>query len=208
MMSTELLASQMGAGKYSKPIEDACIRWGIVEGRDKARFIAQLYVESDGFRHVAENLNYSAKRLAQVFGGRNGLTPARAEILAGIGPKAIANFIYGGEWGRKNLGNTQPNDGWDFRGRGLIMLTGRANYQRMSLEAYGNDRLLVDPDDLLMPEVAADTAACFWHRQRLNGITDVAVVTKKINGGQMGLAERIAQTNRAYNLLIRMTEGR
>lgn len=200
-MSTEMLASLMGAGKYSKPIEDACIKWGIVEGRDKARFIAQLHVESAGFTRCVENLNYSAKRLMEVFPGRNGMTAEIANRIAAQGPIAVANFIYGGEWGRRKLGNTQPGDGWAFRGRGLIMLTGRENYERMSMMCYGNNKLVIDPDCLLTPEVAADVAGCFWHSRSLNGVEDIAVVTRKVNGGSEGLEARRKQTNRAYNLL-------
>lgn len=206
-MSTEKLAALMGAGKYAKPIEDACIRWGIVHGRDKARFIAQLHVESAGFTRVVENLNYSAKRLLQVFGTRNGLTDAIAGRLAAAGPVAIANFIYGGEWGKRNLGNTGAGDGWEFRGRGLIQLTGKTNYERMSIACYGDRRLMIDPDMLLEPEAAADTAACFWYTKHLNGIEDIRVLTKRINGGDHGLAERIAQTKRAYDLLNSMLTG-
>lgn len=204
-MSTEKLAFLMGAKQFSKPIEDACIRWGIVNARDKARFIAQLHVESGGFSRVEENLNYSAKRLGEVFLGRNGLTTAGAKSLAAAGPRAIANFVYGGEWGRRNLGNTQPDDGWNFRGRGLIQTTGRTNYRDTSMGMFGNTRLLNEPDMLLLPEYAADAAAWFWYSRRLNGIEDIRVLTKKINGGSHGLPQRRAQTERAYDLLDFLT---
>jgi putative chitinase len=200
-MSTEKLAFMMGAGVYSKPIEDACIRWGITNGRDKARFIAQLRVESAAFKRVEENLGYSAKRLLEVFPKRNGMTPPIAMQLAAAGPRAIGNFIYGGEWGRTHLGNVAANDGWDFRGRGLIQLTGRDNYRMASVGCFGDNRLLNDPDMLLLPEPAADVAAWYWYSRHLNGIEDIATLTRKINGGQEGLAQRRAQTNRAYDLL-------
>ena len=200
-MSTEKLAFLMGAGVYSKPIEDACIRWGIIQGRDKARFIAQLYVESAAFKRVEENLNYSAKRLVEVFGKRNGLTPAIARNIAAAGPRAVANFIYGGRWGFENLGNVEPDDGWMFRGRGLIQLTGRDNYSSASIGCYGDFRLRDEPDMLLLPEAAADVAAWFWYHNHLNGIEDIAVLTRKINGGKHALAQRRSATNRAYDLL-------
>lgn len=204
-MSTEKLAFLMGAKQFSKPIEDACIRWGIVDGRDKARFIAQLHVESAGFSRIEENLNYSAKRLMEVFPGRNGLTSQIARDLARAGPRAIANFVYGGEWGRRNLGNTQPDDGWNFRGRGLIQTTGRRNYRDTSMGCWGDLRLLDDPDMLLLQENAANAAGWFWYSRRLNGIEDISVLTKKINGGSMHLAQRRAQTERAYDLLDFLT---
>lgn len=204
-MSTEKLAFLMGAKNYSKPLEDACIRWGIIQGRDKARFLAQTHVESAGFSRVEENLNYSAKRLMEVFPGRNGLTPAVARNLAAEGPRAVANFVYGGGWGRKNLGNDAKDDGWKFRGRGLIQTTGRDNYQATSLGMFGDRRLLDDPDLLLDPEHAASSAAYYWYSRRLNGIEDIAVLTRKINGGKHGLAQRRHQTERAYDLLEFLT---
>lgn len=200
-MSTEKLAFLMGAKQFSKPIEDACIRWGIVDGRDKARFIAQLHVESGGFSRIEENLNYSASRLVQVFPGRNGLTSAGAKGLAAAGPRAVANFIYGGAWGAKNLGNIEPDDGWNFRGRGLIQITGRSNYRTASMGMFGDHRLLEEPDMLLLPHYAADSAAWFWYDRKLNGVEDVREVTKKINAGLMELTKRQTQTERAYDLL-------
>lgn len=201
-MSTEKLADLMGAGKYSKPIEDAVIRWGIIQGEDKARFIAQLYVETGGFRHVAELTNYTAKGLLNVFDGRNGLTTLQQAMnLINRGPRAVFNHVYGGKWGRENLGNIAPDDGWNFRGRGLIMTTGRDNYRMTSFGCFGDGRLLENPDLLLIPEHAADAAAWFWYNRRLNGVEDVREVTRKINKGLLHLAERRHQTDRAIALL-------
>lgn len=200
-MSTEKLAFLMGAKQFSKPIEDACIRWGIINGRDKARFIAQLHVESGGFSRIEENLNYSAKRLMEVFPGRNGLNSVSAKHLAAAGPRAIANFVYGGKWGRENLGNTQPDDGWNFRGRSLIQTTGRENYRDTSVGCWGDQRLLEEPDLLLIPENAASAAGWYWYSRRLNGVEDVREVTRRINSGMRELAKRQTQTERAYDLL-------
>lgn len=204
-MSAEKLAFLMGAKQFSKPIGDACIRWGIVNPNDQARFIAQLHVESGGFSRVEENLKYTATRLVEVFGNRNGLNTTIARQLSAAGPRAIANFIYGGAWGRRNLGNTQPDDGWNFRGRGLIQTTGRTNYRDTSMGCWGDLRLLDDPDMLLLPEHAADAAAWFWYSRRLNGITDVKEVTRKINSGLLHLDKRIVQTKRALALVDFLT---
>lgn len=200
-MSTEMLAFLMGAKQFARPIEDACIRWGIIDGRDKARFIAQLHVESNGFNHVAELTGYSVKGLLATFPGRNGLTPAIARQLVAAGPRAVFNFIYGGAWGARNLGNVEPDDGWDYRGRGLIMTTGRANYRDTSMGCYGNTMLLDDPDLLTTPEAAANSAAWFWYDRHLNGIEDIHELTRKINGGSSHLDKRMAQTKRAYEVL-------
>lgn len=205
-MSTETLAFLMGAKHYSKPIEDACIRWGIERGPDKARFIAQLHVETQGFRHAAELTNYSARGLLTVFRGRNGLqTLTQAQQLVDAGPRHVFNFVYGGRWGRDNLGNIHPDDGWDYRGRGLIQTTGRYNYGKTSMGCYGDERLLDDPDLLLDPVAAADSAAWYWYDRRCSGIEDIRALTRRINAGLMHLDERRKQTERAYDLLEFLT---
>ena len=206
MMSTEKLAFMMGAKDFSKPLEDAAINWGIVSGPDKARWLAQLSVESGGFKRLTEGTGYSATRLVQVFKNRNGLTPAIAQQLVAAGPKAVFNFIYGGKWGRENLGNVNPDDGWDYRGRGLIMTTGRDNYRATSLGCWGDLRLVDEPDLLLGAEYAAQAAAWFWYSRKLNGVEDVREVTRRINGGAMHLAERIAATEKAMDLLDFLTQ--
>lgn len=206
-MSTEKLAFLMGAKQFSKPIEDACIRWGIIQGVDKARFIAQLHVESNGFNNIAELTGYSAKGLLATFKGRNGLqTMEQARALVARGPRAVFNHVYGGEWGRRNLGNVEPDDGWDYRGGGLIQTTGRDNYRATSMGCYGNTMLLDNPDLLrTSPEAAANSAAWYWYDRKLNGVEDVREVTRKINPGLKHLDRRIAQTLRAYDLLDFLT---
>lgn len=205
MMSTELLAAQMGAGKFALPLEQACIRWGIVSSGDKCRFLAQCHVESQGFTRVEENLRYTTvKRLLAVFGNRNGLNATIATSLIQQGPMAIANFVYGGKWGRDNLGNTHPGDGWNYRGSGLIQTTGRDNFRMTSVGMYGDNRLLATPDLIRTDEGAAESAAYYWYKKRLNGITDISVLTGKINTAKRELAERRAQTERAYRLLESM----
>lgn len=192
----------MGAKQFSKPIATACTRWGITNPEDQARFIAQLHVESDGFNHAAELTNYSARGLLAVFPGRNGLrTMDQAVRLVRAGPRAVFNHVYGGEWGRRHLGNIEPDDGWDFRGRSLIQTTGRDNYKATSMGCYGDLRLLENPDLLLIPEEAANAAGWYWHSRRLNGVTDIREVTRKINPGLKHLDRRMAQTKRAMDLL-------
>ena len=123
---------------------------GIREPRELAALMGQLEVESGGFARMHENLNYSAPRLLQVFPGRNGIdTLAEAQAITRGGPEAVANAIYGGEWGRTgSSGNTEPGDGWRFHGRGYVQLTGRYNYTRDGRE-LGLD--LVENPDLAAP---------------------------------------------------------
>lgn len=201
-MNIEVFAQMMQAGKFSAPLAEACRRWGIIQPGDVARFLAQLHVESDGFRHVAELTGYRAPQLLKVFKGRNGLTTLHeAELLVARGPRYVFNFIYGGQWGLQHLGNTEPDDGWDFRGRGLIMTTGRTNYRATSMGCYGNKQLLENPDLLTTPEGAAESAAWYWYSHRLNGVEDVREVTRSINAGLLHLDRRIAQTTKAMGLL-------
>lgn len=175
---------------------------GITDARELAHFMGQMHVESGGFRRMNENLRYSARRLLEVFGpridrhgrrheGRNGLsTLAEAQAIVGRGPEAIAEAIYGGAWGARNLGNTEPGDGWRFRGRGFVQLTGRAHYAEMG-RALGID--LVDhPERAADRDVAARIAIRYWNeRVRANGhAADVAAATRDITGGANGLQAR------------------
>lgn len=162
-----------------------------------AMFCAQVHVESGGFRHVVENLNYSYDALRAMFSsrrisggdarryGRTDDHPADQE--------ALANILYGGEFGRKQLGNTEVGDGWKFRGRGLKQLTGRANYRAFSLAWLGNEVLLSQPELVELPNGAVASAVWFWTNRRLNVVADtgdVVAVTKVVNGGLNGLADR------------------
>lgn len=169
----------------------------------QAHFLAQIAVESAGFTRVRESLNYSVAGLLDVFGRhrisaddceRYGRTPAHP-----ANQPAIAERIYGGDWGRKNLGNTQPGDGALFIGRGLKQLTGRANYRACSRDLHGDDRLLTHPELLEEPEAAAESAVWFWASHQLNRLADadnISAVTSVVNGGQNGLTDRKAWLER------------
>lgn len=113
----------------------AAYRSGITDPKELANFMGQVQHESQNFSRLEENLNYSGDRLNAVFPGRNGLTAKKAEEIASIADrterhKAVADQIYGGTWGKHNLGNTEKGDAYTFRGRGYIQLTGRDNYER------------------------------------------------------------------------------
>lgn len=177
----------------------AAERYGINTPLRLAHWLAQLAHESGGFTRVHENLNYSVQALLSLF-GRHRITHEQAHRY-GRAPgqqadvKAIANCLYGGEWGRKNLGNKLDGDGYRFRGRGFKQLTGRDNYARCSAALYGDARLVEDPDLLAEPEAAALSAAWFWDRNALSPLADaddIEGITRKVNGGLIGLAERKA----------------
>lgn len=171
-------------------------KYGINTPLRKAHFLAQLDHESGGFTRMRENLNYAADALVKLFPRR--VTP---ELAAQIGrtasrpanQEAIANAIYGGEWGAKNLGNTEPGDGARFIGRGYIQITGRANYAAVSKALGLGGRLLTSPQLLETEELAADSAGYFWASRNLNVLADkddIEGITRIINGGKNGLEHR------------------
>ena len=103
--------------------------------------------------------------------------------------------------GRADLGNTEPGDGRNFRGRGLIQITGRANTAACSRALFGDDRLLDSPELLEQPDLAARSAGWFWDSRGLDQIEDFERMTRKINGGLNGLADRVAYLGRAREVL-------
>lgn len=176
-----------------KGMQDA----GITDPTEMAVFLGQMDHESGGMKSLTENLNYGAKGYMATFGGRNGIkTEAQAQAVISQGKEAQAEAMYGGEWGKRNLGNSEQGDGYKYRGRGFTQLTGRSNYARAG-KALGVD-LLANPDLASEPELAAKIATWYW--QDREGLAeagkrgDVETTTKKINGGQKGLADRKAKT--------------
>lgn len=162
-------------------------------------FLGQVHVECMAFSRVSESLNYAYESaFIQQCIARGRITEADARRFARTADhkadqSALANCVYGGAWGKKNLGNTQIGDGWRYRGRGLKQLTGRSNYARFSDAMYGDDRALRDPDMVLTPSGAVSSAVWFWVANKLNAVADtgsVEAVTKIVNGGTMGLNER------------------
>lgn len=159
--------------------------FGILRNVRRAEhFLAQVLHETGGLRAIVENLNYSAQRLVEVW-------PARFPSLAEAMPfahnsRALANKTYGGR-----MGNINPNDGWRFIGRGLVQLTGRENYARVG-QVLGQD-FVGYPTAVLDPECGLRVAGIFWNTSAATDgadADDIVRVTKAINGGLLGLAER------------------
>lgn len=176
------------ASKQALEARDHFIKTSLENGvssSDIAVMLGQLDHESGGFKSLKENLNYSsADRIQEMFGkSLNGVDP-RALVN---NPEALANVVYG----HKN-GNRGGSDGWNYRGRGLVQLTGRGNYEQAS-KALGID-LVNNPDLAADPEVAAKVAA-WWHKSKVGYGVDVATATRKINGTKMaGLNDRMIKT--------------
>ena len=157
---------------------------GITQPRELANFMGQNQHESQNFTRLSENLNYSGARLFEVFDDRNGLTPNRALEISSIADpaerrRAVAEQVYGGEWGRTHLGNTEPGDGYRYRGRGYIQLTGRANYTADG-RALGLD-LVNQPELASEPEHAERIAVRFW-QTRVQTVEGANTDVKKAGG--------------------------
>ena len=187
---------QATADQWLPYLNMTMVKYDIMSPVRQAMFLSQLAHESGNFRHVVENLNYSADALRRVF-GRHFPTDAIAQEYARK-PERIANRAYANRMGN---GDEASGDGWKYRGRGLIQLTGKDNYTRY--DAHAKNGALQNPDVVATPEFAADSAGWFWTTNRLNQLADtgdVRAVTRRINGGFNGLADREAK----YNKLIVM----
>lgn len=191
------------AERWTGPVNDALDAFEITDIHDVAAFIAQTGHESGSFSMLVESLNYSQNALKTVFGHR--LTDYQISML-GRQPgevsvpvsrqKQIANLVYGGR-----NGNSQPDDGWNFRGRGLIQITGRTNYLACG-KALKTD-LIVNPDLLTQPNYAAMSAAWFYTAHGcLNYSGDIVKISRIINGGTNGLSDRQQRYSRALNALM------
>jgi putative chitinase len=170
-----------------------------------AGFIAQCAHESADFKRLEENLNYSAKALLSVFGryfGTGGKKRDAQEYARN--PEMIANYVYQDEFRTKKgaMGNVNEGDGWLFRGRGLKQLTGRNNYT-----AFGKTVGMTAEEAVeyvATPKGAVESACWFWDNSKLNAIADkkdIVAMTKKINGGTIGLEDRTARYERALAIL-------
>lgn len=179
---------------YAPALEASRVEYGIDTPRRLAHFMAQLAHESDGFRALVENLNYSAQGLYKTFPKRVG-SLENAQALVAEGKPAIAEAIYGN---RPELGNVNPGDGYRYIGRGFIMITGRANYTRYG-ELTGLP-LAEQPQTLEEAGTAARASAAFWQAKALNALADaddLEGITRIINGGLNGLEDRKALYARA-----------
>jgi putative chitinase len=161
-------------------------RSAITAPRCVAAFLGQCAVESAGFCVLEENLNYSAARLCQVWPSR--FPSLEAASACAMRPEALANAVYADRMGN---GSTASGDGWRFRGRGLIQLTGRSAYERFARATGTTLEQAVEHAATI--QGAADSAAWFWSAQGLNALAttwSIDLITRKINGGSEGAAER------------------
>jgi putative chitinase len=182
-------------------IPDVAAKFGINTPLRLAHFLAQCGHESGGFKLVNENLNYSADGLKKIFPkyfAQAGLAESYARQ-----PEKIASRVYGGRMGN---GDEASKEGFKFRGRGYIQLTGKSNYTEF--DKFVDDDILGNPD-LVATKYPLLSAAWFFHKNGLNAISDkgaddatVTSVTKRVNGGTIGLPDRIKHFKEYYSLLV------
>jgi putative chitinase len=181
-------------------IPDTAAKFQINTPLRLAHFLAQCGHESGGFKATSENLNYSAKGLVGTF---KKYFPTEAVALPyERKPEKIANKVYAN---RMANGSEASGDGYRFRGRGYIQLTGKDNYTQFG-KAIGED-ILSNPD-VVSGKYALLSAAWFWSKNGLNNLSDggandavVTTITKRVNGGTIGLADRIKHFKEYYSLL-------
>jgi len=162
-----------------------------------AHFFAQTSHETGGFKAFSENLNYSAQGLQGIFGK---YFPGNLEESYARQPEKIANRVYASRMGN---GDEASGDGWKFRGRGALQLTGKANYEAFA-KYLGNNEVMENPD-LVATKYSFESAMFFFERNKLwaicdKGINDAAILelTKRINGGTHGLEDRKTKTYKYY----------
>ena len=170
---------------FVQPFNDAMSKYAIDTPLRKAHFLAQVGHESGGLNFMIENLNYSADGLLKIFPKYFNAESAASHAR---NPQMIANRVYSNRMGN---GDVASNEGWMYRGRGLIQLTGKANY---SLYSIALNKTVANVISFLETSAgAADSAAWFWDKHKLNQAADkddIRLITKTINGGVNGLDDR------------------
>lgn len=180
-------------------LPDTMAKYNITTPLRLAHFLAQCGHESAGFKAVNENLNYSVDGLKRIFSKYFPGTLAEGYARQ---PEKIASKVYGNRMGN---GNEASKEGWKYRGRGYIQLTGKDNYKAFDVTV--GDDILNNPD-LVATKYPLMSAAWFFERGKIWAVCDkgsdkstVTSVTMKVNGGTIGLEDRIKHFNEYYNLL-------
>lgn len=198
----ELFPKNANAQEWTDAINDILPDFDINTPKRVSAFLAQCGHESGGFSVLKENLNYSADGLNNIFpkyfknAGRDAAPYARQ-------PEKIANLVYANRMGN---GDEKSGDGWRYRGRGPIQLTGKDNYRAFANDYFDDPETLLNDPDLLTDHIPTSLLAAvwFWQKNKLNvqaDAGDIKLMTKKINGGYIGLEDRIKHYNHALHVL-------
>jgi putative chitinase len=197
MVSKEHLQKMHIGEQWVDALNETFQRFNILTPIQQASFIGQCGHECGNFKTLSENLNYKAETLMKLWKTRFPTIEIANEYARN--PKKIANKVYANRMGNRDEAS---GDGYRFRGRGCIQLTGHANYFHAG-QACGED-FVMNPDLVATPRYAAMTAGWFWDTHKLNQYadrTDYLMMTKKINGGTIGLDDRIRHINHALDIL-------
>ena len=181
--------------KWLQPLNDAFAKYDISTPKRQACFLGQAMHESGNFKNLEENLNYSALGLMKTWPSR--FPDLDTADKYAHNPEKIANKVYAGR-----MGNIEEGDGYAFRGRGIFQLTGRENYANFGHNASLD--VLSNLDLLSTPEYASLSAGWYWNKRSLNqyaDVMDVESLTKRINGGTIGLDNRKAQINKVLDII-------
>ncbi len=202
-MSLKSLQTKIGVaadGAFGPGTLKAAMAYYKMTPERAAHFFAQTAHETGGFKAFSENLNYSAQGLQSIFGK---YFPGLLEESYARNPEKIANRVYADRMGN---GAEASGDGWKYRGRGALQLTGKSNYKAFS--DYLKNPLIMEQPDLVANEFAFESAMFFFDKNGLWSICDKGVnkesilaLTKRINGGTHGLADREEKTFKYYGYL-------
>jgi putative chitinase len=197
MVNNEQLKQLHIGEQWVDALNETFQRFGILSPIQQASFIGQCGHECGQFKVLEENLNYKAETLMKLWKSRFPTIEVANEYARN--PKKIANKVYASRMGNRD---ESSGDGYRFRGRGCIQLTGHANYFHAG-QACGED-FVMNPDLVATPKYAAMTAGWFWSTHKLNQYADsrdFLMMTKKINGGIIGLDDRIKHINHALDII-------
>jgi len=196
----ELFPKNPNAKEWVEAMNDILPDFEIDTPKRVAAFLAQCGHESGGFMTLKENLNYSAQGLVNIF-KKYFPTVIDAEPYARQ-PEKIANKVYANRMGN---GNEASGDGWRYRGRGPIQLTGKDNYRAFANDYFDDPETLLNDPDLLIDHIPTSLLAAvwFWQKNKLNTYADtgdIKTMTKRINGGFIGLEDRIKHYEHALHV--------
>lgn len=197
MVNASQLAALKIGPEWVDGLNETFQRWNILTPRQQAAFIGQCGHECGYFRILEENLNYKAATLMKLWPKRFPTLDIAAEYAGK--PQKIANKVYASRMGNRDEAS---GDGWRFRGRGCVQLTGSDSYFHAG-KALGVD-FWANPDLVATPQYAALTAGWFWSTRKCNDLAEAADwlgLTKKINGGTIGYDDRVKHTNEALAVL-------
>ena len=197
MLNSDQLTRLHIGTQWVEPLNETFERFGISTSKQQAAFIGQCSHECGNFTKLEEGLSYAADRLMKIWPRRF----PNMEIAQRYArnPKALANNVYANRMGNRDEAS---GDGYRFRGRGCIQTTGHSAYFHAG-QALGVD-FVMQPDLVAMPKYAALTAGFFWDTHKLNAFADsqdYVTMTKRINGGTIGLDDRKAHIAHALAVL-------